>query len=51
MKKNGGRKKLPESEKKVLVPIYLKKSVIENNGGMEKLQSKIYNFVEHESKS
>jgi len=45
LRKGAGRKPLPSSEKKSILKLYLKNSVINKLGGCEKLQEKLIKQV------
>lgn len=44
-KETRGRKPLPEDKKKIEVRIYLPGYVIKRNGGLQKVKSKIKNYI------
>jgi len=44
-KSNAGAKKKPEGEKKERIDMFIKGSIIKENGGIEQLKENIYYFL------
>lgn len=44
-KSNAGRKKFPPGEKKVRLDLFVKESIVEENGGEEQLKKNVYYFL------